>query len=176
MQCFHCPRYTQKLSDRQTDRRSLGVVGWIPVLLQSHFHLLRHFPLLSHWRCDHKLLYTSPSCVAPSHPTLTHTSFSVLQPYIGLALLPSHYSVLLFPTSSYPRTLNICGVGTAWKIRNILSRDVCVEGVWKRERGVISGGTVLTQGAATDVVTWGVLFSIPLLPPVTCGTNVSFGP
>ena len=53
---------------------------------------------------------------------------------------------------------------------------VCVEGVWKRKRGVTSGGTVLTQGAATDGVMWGVLFSIPLLPPVTCGTNVSFGP
>ena len=38
----------------------------------------------------------------------------------------SHYRVLLFPTSSYPRTLNICHVGRAWKIRNMLSRDVCV--------------------------------------------------
>ena len=53
---------------------------------------------------------------------------------------------------------------------------MCVEGVWKRKRGVTSGGTVLTQGAATDGVMWGVLFSIPLLPPVTCGTTVSFGP
>ena len=111
---------------RQTERHSLGIVGWISVLIQSHFHLLRHFPLPSRWRCDYKFLYPSPSCVASSHPTITHTSFSVLQPYIGLALLPSHYSVLLFPTSSYPRTLNICGMGRAWKIRNILSRGVCV--------------------------------------------------
>ena len=52
----------------------------------------------------------------------------------------------------------------------------------ERDWGVISGGTVPTQAAALVAVlshrgaTRGLLFSIQLLLPVTCGTNVSFGP
>ena len=53
---------------------------------------------------------------------------------------------------------------------------VCGRGVWKRDGGVVNGGTAPTQATATDGATRGVLFSIQLLLPVTCGTNISFGP
>lgn len=53
---------------------------------------------------------------------------------------------------------------------------MCGRGVWKRDVAVVNGGAAPTQATATDGATLGVLFSIQLLLPVTCGTNISFGP
>lgn len=74
MKLFHCPRCTQNLSDRQTDRHSLGIDFDSSSSLKP-LHLLRCFPAFLQEIC-HSLFPPNPLlCASPPH-SLSHNPFS----------------------------------------------------------------------------------------------------